>query len=129
MGVEKLTEKVLKQDLAVRKMFADTLAENDFINSLKDDPESFHEILVLAKKRNWIHPTQLAKSLNLSDSNVYKWFQTHHEKDLRSTPNFPTMRSAIEALKNIINEDRKRIIKNQSPIGHTICRELAGAAR
>ena len=90
----------------MRKMFADAIRGNGY-QVANITPEVFHETLILAKDRNWIHPTPLAEAVRGSDSNVRKWFEKEAGK--RSTPTPSTMAKALEELSRLIHADVVRI--------------------
>lgn len=98
-----LTFRIKKEDALLRKMFADAVIENGFLELVKKDPTLFHETLELALSRNWLKPSQLAKALNTSESNTRKWFKTMAEE--RSTPNVPTRVAVFQAASALIKED------------------------
>ena len=50
-----------RQELATREMFSATLETEDFQRAVEANPEVMQEIILLAAKRKWINPAQLAK--------------------------------------------------------------------
>ena len=77
-----LTRDLKRQDVMMRKMFVDAI-RGDGYKVANITPEVFHETLILAKDRNWIHPTSLAEAVRGSDSNVRKWFEKEAGKRSR----------------------------------------------
>ena len=109
---DKLMYRVKKEDVALRIMFSDAIIEENFLKSVKKNPELFHETLSLACDRNWIHPVVLAKKLNengtdVSESNTRKWFK-QAVKD-RVTPNSVMMTEVFKAASEILKNSVKNI--------------------
>jgi len=96
-------------DIVIRKMFADTISDKDFLN-LNLTKEVFHEILILAKDRNWIHPTKLAQLLGVSEPNVRKYFAKDPEKRVAPTDPETWRKILAEVSKHIHAEASKHIL-------------------
>ena len=112
-----LTRDLKRQDVMMRKMFVDAI-RGDGYKVATITPEVFHETLILAKDRNWIHPTSLAEAVRGSDSNVRKWFEKEAGK--RSTPARSTMANVLEELSRLIHEDVARIEAEEPTLAEKI---------
>lgn len=102
-----LKYQVQKEDLTLRRMFVEAIAETDYLESVKKEPDVFHETLSLAQDRNWMQPTRLAKDLDLSDSNTRKWFKINPNE--RSTPSHIIMETALKAVIKLMTIDIKSL--------------------
>ena len=93
-----------KQDHLMRKMFADSLKAEGFLSSIVNDPDVFHDMLVLAKDRNWVTPQKLHDKLNhdYSIQHIRRWFES--DKLKRSTPKIAVIKMVMESLVRIIEE-------------------------
>ena len=125
--VQDLAFRVRKEDVMLRKMFAEAVIERDFLDLVKKDPSMFHQTLELALSRNWLKPARLAKALNVSESNTRKWFKTNAEE--QSTPNAPTRVAAFQAVSALLQEDVKSIEDKlaSSPLSYVLAEEPKAA--
>ena len=105
-----------KQDVAMRRMFADTLLGPEY-GMERITRALFSEALCVANERNWIHPTRMAEAVGSSVSNVHKWF--HRDPATRSAPAQRAMQAmAVCELAKLVKADADRIEADLDPVNH-----------
>ncbi len=99
----------VKEDVMLRKMFADAVAEPNFVGQARKEPEIFHETLALAQARDWVQPSALAEEMGLPVTPVAEWFKTARDPGPRSTPDASTMEKAFTASRQVIMRNVARL--------------------
>jgi len=117
---QKLNQGLDLFEIEGRKLLVSNLRDQRFVEIARQGPV-FHDVLVRAQNAGWIHYTRLADALELSDSQVNRWFKPSSDKaaSSRSTPQKFTIDAALKALADILEADVARLEapRRQEPIG------------
>lgn len=103
-----------EQQKRARQLLIDKIDEQAFVKDAQQG-DAFHEILVTAERYGWVHYTRLAVMLDMSASQVHRWFKPPGQAHAagRSTPSRHVIAAALLALKRILEADNQR----DDPIG------------
>lgn len=123
MVTAQLLKAVNERDLELRKLFAETLLDVEFQEEVRSDPEVFHSTLRLAQQRNWVHYSQLAKLVGLSDAHVNKMFKSE-DSEGRFTPGTGDRLEVLTQLSRLLSSDVERMKCGVQPVGHLTANEL-----
>jgi hypothetical protein len=118
---EYLHKKLDDAEWAARKVLVENLEDEEFLRIAQKGP-AFHDLLVRAQHNGWIHYTRLAEELDISASQVNRWFKPSGKKyeASRSTPNKFAIEAALKALSKIIQDDMRLLRRNEPPTGGEI---------
>jgi AraC-like DNA-binding protein len=123
MVTAELMRAVNERDLELRRLFAETLLDSEFQEEVRTDPEVFHSTLRLAQQRNWVHYSQLAKLVGLSDTHVNKMFKEEGSGS-RFTPGVGDRLEVLTQLSKLLASDVERMRCGFAPVGHLTANEL-----
>ncbi len=97
------------------KTFRSVLMDRETVSLANADDRVFHDILVDAERRGYVHYTRLAAAMSLDDSsNVSRWFKR------KVAPDRFRRAFALSALEKILLNDIQRLEAEppKAPIGH-----------
>ncbi len=118
MTPQELNSELDDAAIRARRILVTNLDDVEFRKHVCDGP-AFHDLLVRAQENGWIHYTRLASALDLSSSQVNRWFKPSGEAfaPSRSTPNRFTILAALDALKAVLEVDIALLADGDVPIG------------
>jgi len=116
--LEELNKQLDDAEIRARSVLVSNLFDEEFLAIAQQGP-AFHDTLVRAQDNGWIHYTRLAEALDLSASQVNRWFKPSSEDAAasRSTPNKFTIAAALKELCTILEADIARLRLHQRPVG------------
>jgi len=114
MKYGEVSEQLRLKDMELRRMFAEMLLDEEFLDGVSEDSEQFHLALLLAQDRNWVHYTQLAGELGRSPAHVSKWFKDPDSETVK-TPDHGNREFVLFKLAKLVQADVRLMEQGLEP--------------